>query len=244
MNRRSFHRAVAAGAVSSVLSNRNASGQSAPANPAWPREVAGIRTVDSKYAKLALETLVHDSPAFLVNHAARTFYFGALVGQAQKMKFDMELLFLACALHDLGLTEAHMGPLPFEIQGAEAAKRILTAAGLEAEKAEIVWDGIAMHPLAISGFKRPEIALVSAGAGADVLGGGLDELSKDHVSAVLAAFPRLGFKGQFVKTCAHVVERYPRGAGRTFMMDIGQREVPSFKVRNICDAIAAAPFAD
>jgi len=31
---------------------------------------------------------------------------------------------------------------------------------------------------------------------------------------------------------------------RTFMRDIGEREVPSFKVKNICDSIEQAPFAE
>jgi len=210
----------------------------------WPREVAGIRIVDSRYATLAMRTLIGDSPAWLVNHAARTFYFGALYGESQKLKFDSELLFLACALHDLGLTEAHMGELPFEIQGAEAAKKLLSEAGLGADKVEIVWDGIAMHPSAIGGFKQPEISLVGEGAAIDVVGADLDTLPKERVAAVLAAFPRLGFKRRFVEGCASVVRRYPRGAGRSFMRDIGEREVLSFKPRNICDAITQAPFAE
>ena len=218
--------------------------QSASAQASWPSEVAGVRTVDSRFATLAIRTLTSDSPAYLVNHAARTFYFGALIGRAQKKKFDAELLFLASALHDLGLTDAHMGALPFELQSAEAARHLLASAGLAPQKIEVVWDGIAMHPYAMSDFKRPEISLVAAGAGADVAGGGLDQLSKEQIAAVVAAFPRLGFKREFVRSCAHVVERYPRGAGRSFMRDIGEREVASFKPRNICDVIDQAPFTE
>jgi hypothetical protein len=105
-------------------------------------------------------------------------------------------------------------------------------------------DAIAMHPLAISEFKRPEIALVVAGASADVLGVDLDKVESSKVAEVLGAFPRLAFKREFVRICANVVQRYPQGATRTFMRDIGERRVTSFHVRNICDSIEQAPFAE
>ena len=210
----------------------------------WPTEVAGVRIKKNATISLAIQELRNTSPRVLVNHAARTFYFGALIGYANKNNFDAEILFLACLLHDLGLTEAHMGPLPFEIQGAEVARRLLLAAGLNASSAEVVWDAIAMHPLAISGFKRPEIALVAAGASADVLGAGLGKVDPSQVAEVLEAFPRLDFKREFVRSCANVVQQYPQGATRTFMRDIGERQVPSFHVKNICDSIEQAPFAE
>ena len=210
----------------------------------WPAEVAGVRIKTNAIISLAIQELRNTSPAVLVNHAARTFYFGALIGYANKNNFEAETLFLACMLHDLGLTEAHMGPLPFEIQGAEVARRLLLAAGLNASSAEVVWDAIAMHPLAISGFKRPEIQLVAAGASADVLGAGLDKVDPSQVAEVLEAFPRLDFKREFVRSCANVVQQYPQGATRTFMRDIGERQVTSFHVKNICDSIEQAPFAE
>jgi hypothetical protein len=255
MNRREFMEMVVAG-TASVLSEGGASAAATggaevrAAPPAaggrtpWPREVAGVRSVDSDLAALAVRTLTGTSPDFLVNHAARTFYFGALIGRARKKTFDPELLFLGCVLHDLGLTEAHMGPLPFEVQGAEAARNILQPAGLPPEKVEVVWDAIAMHPFKMAEFKRPEIALVAAGAEADVVGTALDLLGKEQVAGILAAFPRLDFKRRFVGRCAGVVERYPRGATRSFMRDVGEREVASFKPRNICDSIQAAPFQE
>jgi hypothetical protein len=209
----------------------------------WPREIAGIRVADSKLTRTAAEVLLDSSPAFLVNHAMRTFFFGALIGQRQKLSFDGELLFLACALHDLGLTPKYGGALPFEIQGAQAARRILSSAGLTAENSQIVWDGIAMHPHRMAEFKQAEISLVAVGAGADVVGG-IEELPEADVKAILSAFPRLQFKQRFVQTCAEIANKYPGAAKRTFMRDIAERTNPTFKAENICDAIAAAPFSE
>ena len=67
-------------------------------------------------------------------------------------------------------------------------------------------------------------------------------IKKADVNEVVRAFPRLKFKGEFVKTCASVVRQHPRGASRGFMRDIGERYVPDFHPPNICDAITQAPF--
>lgn len=170
--------------------------------------------------------------------------FGSLVGRALALKFDSEVLYVACILHDLGLTARFEGDLPFEIQGAEAAKRFLSDHGFPASRAEIVWDGIAMHASLIGHYKQPEIRLVGEGAGADVIGPDPGQISKGEVDEILAAFPRRRFKSSFVTTCADVVRRHPAGASRSFMRDIGERRVEGFHPRNICDLIEKAPFAE
>ena len=209
-----------------------------------PRVVAGVRLVDSKVAKEATELSRTVSPPYLFNHAVRTYLFGSLVGRALKQSFDEELLYLACLMHDLGLTEKYEGDLPFEIQGAEAAKHFLEELAYEKAKVGVVWDGIAMHPLFIGQYKQPEIALVGEGAGADVLGPDSSQISKAEVDEVLSAFPRLKFNDAFVKTCADVVRKHPRSASRTFMRDIGERYVSDYHPRNFCDLMQKSPFGE
>lgn len=147
-------------------------------------------------------------------------------------------------MYDLGLTERFEGDLPFEIQGAEAAKHFLEENAYARDRAGIVWEGIAMHASPIGQYKQPEIALVGAGAGADVLGPDSSQIKSAEVSEILKAFPRLGFKQSFVKTCADVIRKHPRGASRSFMRDIRERYVPEFHPTNFCDQIAAAPFSE
>src|SRR5260370_8228145 len=127
-----------------------------------PKTVAGIALVDSKMARLATELARDTSPEYLFNHAARTFLFGALIGNASNLKFDSEILYLACILHDLGLTERFAGPLPFEIQGAQAARPFLTENGLQIDQANIVSDVIAMHASAIPSFKQSDTPLATS----------------------------------------------------------------------------------
>ncbi len=158
---------------------------------------------------------------------------------------DDELLFLACILHDLGLTERHMGDGPFQINSADAASALMQRHAVPKDRIDVVWDGIALHPYGeIASRKQPEIAMVSSGAGTDVVGYALECFSREDVNAILAAFPRRHFKSAFVRTCAEVVRRHPDGARHSFMQDIGERCVAGFHPPNICDAIAAAPFRE
>jgi hypothetical protein len=206
--------------------------------------VAGVRLVDSEIAKLATDFSRSVSPPYLFNHAVRTFLFGSLVGRALGQKFDEEILYLACVLHDLGLTERFQGDAPFEIQGAEAARLFLDAHSYAKAKIGIVWDGIAMHVSPIGQFKQPEIALVGEGAGADVVQPDFSRIKKSDAEEIVKAFPRLKFKDAFVKTCADVVRKHPLGASNSFMRDVRERYVPEFHATNFCDRIAQAPFSE
>ena len=226
-----------------VRGNRSASEARTEATP-LPAVVAGVRLVDSKIARNAIGLAQSVYASYLFNHAIRTFLLGSLVGRALGQHFDAELLFLACILHDLGLTERFQGDLPFEIQGAEAAKHFLEENAYTSERTETVWDGIAMHASAIGQFKQPEIALVGEGAGADVLGPDFSQIRTADVDQILKAFPRLGFKVAFVQTCGEVVRKHPRSASRSFMRDIGERYVQGFHPHNFCDLLDEAPFPD
>ena len=109
----------------------------------------------------------------------------------------------------------------------------------------VVWDAVALHTSGgIVERKRPEIALVSAGAGADVAGFGVAQLPSEAVAQVIAAFPRMGFKKAYQKVLAEIVARKPETAPFTFLAEIGERHVPGFKATNFCDLMDAAPFTD
>ena len=209
-----------------------------------PPLVAGIRLVDSKIARRAVELAHLSYPPYLFNHAIRTFLLGSLAGRARTQRFDEEILFLACILHDLGLTERFQGDLPFEIQGAEAAKHFLEKSAYKPAGVETVWDGIAMHASAIGQFKRPEIALVGEGAGIDVLGPDFSRIKKTDVAEVVKAFPRMGFKVAFVQTCGEGVRSHAQSSSRSFMRDIGERYVQNFHPHNFCDLLAQSPFSE
>ena len=252
VNRRTFLQGAAGLAIGAELLAGDANVQSSatrtpsqtPAATTLPVAVAGVPLADSEIARAATDLGREAYPPYLFNHAARTFLLGALVGRALRLDFDPEVLYLACMLHDLGLTARFEGQLPFELQGAQAAREFLHSHSYDAAKTEVVWDGIAMHPSLMAQFKQPEIRLVAEGAAADVVGPDTSLISHARVDEVLAAFPRLQFKTAFLKTCAGVVSRHPGGATRSFMRDVGERMVPDFHPRNFCDVVAKAPFPE
>ncbi|HMD15043.1 MAG TPA: HD domain-containing protein [Terriglobales bacterium] len=246
MNRREAIRGLGALALGVVTQRAASAGPAAvqPTTPPLPSIVAGVRLVDSEIATCAAELSRNVSPPYLFNHAVRTFLFASLTGRALGQKFDEEVLYLACILHDLGLTERFEGDTPFEIQGAETAKHFLEEHAYAKEKIGIVWDGIAMHPSAIGQYKQPEIALVGQGAAADVIEPDFSQIQKSDVEEIVKAFPRLKFKEEFVKTCADVVRKHPRGASNSFMRDIRDRYAPEFHPRNFCDRVEQAPFQE
>jgi hypothetical protein len=208
-------------------------------------EIGGVRIPDSKLCVAATDYARQVSEPFLFNHVMRTYLFGAIAGRKGSRSYDSELFYLGAVLHDLGLTESAPRQTRFEVDGADAAKAFLTGQGLAEDKAELVWEAIALHTTyAVPPRKAPEIALVQLGAGIDVGVVPLDLVSPKVVDAVLEAYPRLGFKQAIIEALAKQAE----GGGMRVLPDIvadaAARRDPAFRRANICDAIEHAPFAE
>src|SRR3954470_13492786 len=145
----------------------------APESWPIPQEVAGVKLPDSTLAREATDFTRALSAPVVFNHVMRTYLFGELLGRAKGLEFDSELFYLGALLHDLGLTERFMGQQRFELDGADAAAEFLKDKGVPQKSVEVVWDAVALSTSrGIVARKRPEIALVNAGAVADVIGFG------------------------------------------------------------------------
>ncbi|MEO3747048.1 HD domain-containing protein [Plantactinospora sp. B5E13] len=136
-----------------------------------------------------------EDPA-IFNHSMRTYLYGRFLGEQQGLRpdrdYDDELLFVGCLLHDAGLSRDGNGDQPFDLDGADLAARFLTEQGLAQEKVAVVWDAIALHThYDIAIRKRPEIALVSAGAGFDLGPDGSYPLPAGYADRIHAVLPRL-----------------------------------------------------
>src|SRR5688572_33139930 len=104
-------------------------------------DLAAIRIPDSGLCKSAGELLASASEPWLVNHCLRTFLWAAILGRKGQHRFDEELLFVASALHDLGLTSAGAQLSPtsaecFAVEGAFAAEKFLAKYGLDHRRQE------------------------------------------------------------------------------------------------------------
>src|SRR5262249_38550981 len=144
----------------------------------------------------ATELLRELESPLLFAHSLRVYLFGSLRGRHRGLTVDAELLYLGAVFHDFGLTPRYRSrDHRFEIDSANTARQFLRTNGVDESQIGIVWDAIALHTTPeIPWHKRPEIALVTGGVEADVLGDGLNEISPGDRDAVLAAYPRIDLK--------------------------------------------------
>lgn len=209
-----------------------------------PDVIAGIRIPDSKLAREATELLRELGSPLLFAHSLRVYLFGSLRGRHRGLSVDSELLYIGAVFHDFGLTPKHRSQdHRFEIDSANTAREFLRASGVDATQIEVVWDAIALHTTPeIPWHKRPEIALVTGGVEADVLGDGLTEISAGDREAVLAAFPRIDFKQGIVQAFGAGFAFKPATTFGTMNSDVLARTCPDFRPTNFCDLIAANPL--
>ncbi len=162
-------------------------------------------TPDTTLTRAADALLATTSPTVLVNHCKRTFIFATALLKHFSV-YDVEALYVASMLHDLGFTPSYEdGVTPFERHGAQAAADALRALDADPEFVSLVQDAIALHlEVATAKDPRPEVAGVSLGAAVDVIG-----LRIDRVPPAVVA---------------EALERFPRGDLKPFLIEALQRE--------------------
>jgi hypothetical protein len=219
-----------------------AKAQSTGSRNTLPSEIVGVRVPDTALAKAVTALVREASSEPLFNHVARTYVFGSKLGEARNLKFDPELFFFAAMMHDLGLTEKYMADARFEVDGADAAAKILREHQYPEAKIDIAWQAIALHSsMEIPARMRPEIALVHLGAFMD---GGMNanQLPRDFFDGVFAALPRLNSRANFIKELGAVLRKKPHTAYLAFQRDIALRTIPGYHPPNFVDMQPPAPF--
>jgi HD domain len=233
---------VAVATAGLVSAATEAKAQSTPDRKTLPPEIVGVRVPDSALA-LTVTALVREaSPEPLFNHVVRSYVFGTKIGEARKLKFDPELLFLAAMMHDLGLTEKYMADARFEVDGADAAAKILRDHQYPEAKIDVAWQAIALHStMEIPDRMLPEIALVHLGVFMD---GGLNakQFPRGFFDEVFAALPRLNNRANLIKDIGAVLRKKPHTAYLAFEKDIALRTIPNYNPPNFVDIQPPAPF--
>lgn len=85
-------------------------------------------------------------PRTILNHSFRVYMFARWLAQKEGSPLaNNELLFVACILHDLGASHSHDGPQRFEVEGADAAAKLIRDYGMSEAQAHEVWVAIAIH---------------------------------------------------------------------------------------------------
>jgi HD domain len=201
---------------------------------------------DSLLAKEATEILREYSSDLLFNHSVRVYLFAAEQGRQQKLRFDAELLYVAAAFHDLGLSKKFSSQNErFEVDGANAARQFLSAHNLPQEQVQTVWEAIALHTTpGIPQYMRSEIALLSSGVALDVLGNGFDQFPSVLREQIVAKYPRKHFKEDFIQAYFAGFAHKPGTTYGTVNAGICERYIPGYRSPNASDLIAASPFPD
>jgi hypothetical protein len=202
--------------------------------------VADVRVPDSKLAKAATELVRDTESDLLFHHSSRVYYFGALAGLRQKLKFDSELLYIGAMFHDMGLTKKYSSATErFEVDSATAARDFLRQHGIDEAKIDLVWDAIALHTTpGIPRHKKPEVALVTAGVDMDVLGIGYLDVPEADREAVVKAHPRGDhFKEKIIQAFHDGFCHKPETTWGTMNDDVLALLDPKFKRANFCSII-------
>jgi hypothetical protein len=136
---------------------------------------------------------------------------------------DEEAAFCGAVLHDLGLVPAYLGENRFEVDGADAARKFCAKHQLSPERADLVWEAIALHTsTGIASRMAAEIALVHLGAGLDLFGFCLDQVPPQVVEDVLDKYPRLNFKAEFRNLLVEHCRRNPAVQILTWTDDVAR----------------------
>ncbi|CAM3373771.1 HD domain-containing protein [Kibdelosporangium persicum] len=183
-------------------------GSPAAAQPDAPAPAqANLSFPSTRLTREARHLVSRTQETYLRNHSLRSFLFARAAaeqaGQQPGQDYDVELTFLICALHDMGLTASASSNQRFEVAGADFAAQFLEQRGVTDSRVDTVWDAIALHTSptyqASPVFRRrraPEIGIAIDGIGIDVVGinaiGGPDTLPPGYVDRVHAVYPRLG----------------------------------------------------
>ncbi|MEU0507498.1 HD domain-containing protein [Nocardia sp. NPDC005998] len=208
--------------------------------------IAGVAIPDRRLVTEATELVRSSAPPLLFHHSRRVYLFGMLQGQRRGLQPDPELLYVGAMFHDLGLTDTYRSTTQrFEVDGADEARRFLTAHGIDDDAAQRVWTAIALHTTpGIPEHMAPEIALVTAGVETDVLGIGYHDLDPGDIQAVTAAHPRPDFKKQILAAFTNGFGDRPETTFGTVNADVLAHFQPGFTRPDFVDVIEASPWPE
>ncbi|MEV4466152.1 HD domain-containing protein [Micromonospora echinofusca] len=163
---------------------------------------ADLAFPSTRLAREAIRLIEDAQEAYLRNHSLRSFLFAreaaALAGRRPGRDYDEEVVFLICALHDMGLTGHANSDQRFEMDGADFAARFLEERGVTDRRVDTVWDAIAMHTTrsfrdspVFQRRRPPEIGIAQTGIGIDLMGTN-SPVPPAYAERVHRRHPRLG----------------------------------------------------
>jgi hypothetical protein len=146
-------------------------------------------------AREAMQLLTRSASPSIANHGILSYLFARLAADERGLRsgrdYDAELLFCACALHDIGVTAAFDKGQRFEVNGADAAAELLRRHGTAEKEVDLVWQAIALNTSPGIVERRGTLcALTLAGVAIDF---GIDApfVTDETAASIHRAYPRL-----------------------------------------------------
>ncbi|MFC9433581.1 HD domain-containing protein [Nocardia sp. NPDC057030] len=175
-------------------------------------DFAGLRLPDSALARAA-ETEARESLSIHVRaHSYRTYFFGRVLADLDGARYDDELVYVACLLHDLHLEHPTPGSC-FAVTGAERAARFVAAAGATPARTQAIATAITTHITPGNGNDDLSIPgrFIYAGASADVIGARISELDPTWVTELCRLHPRHNFSTHMINALTNEAKAMPQG---------------------------------
>jgi hypothetical protein len=145
----------------------------------------------------------------------------------------------------IGRAIEYAGPLRFEVEGANAARKFAQGEGVDGRRAQLIWDGVALNSTPSLGLhKEIEVSLCTTGIGLDWGGWGYESLPASLITEIVDAFPRLEMKQRFARDVCRVVETRPTTTYDNFARDFGVRFVPGYESPSAVDLLMSSPFKE
>src|SRR6201993_3119802 len=262
MHRRAFLNACATAAAGAIAVNSQLSeravAQSADEQPTFrrPKTILPVPTPspqfqqveagvpDTQLTREAAGLLREFSTPVLINHSHRVFFWANEMGRQTGQKFDVELLFICAAFHDLGLLKKFSSATDrFEVDSANAVREFLTNHNIPDARIQVAWDAISLHTTpGIAAYKPIEVELVYNGVAVDSLGIGYERIPPDLRKKVVAQFPRVNFKQEIAKAFFEGVGYRPQTTEGTCNEDLCSQFIRNYKHSNFYEQIINSPF--
>ncbi|MFJ9774696.1 HD domain-containing protein [Kitasatospora sp. NPDC101157] len=157
------------------------------------------------------------------NHSIRSYLFARMVadrlGLAAGRDYQDDLLFAACAMHDLGLASDGPHSQRFEVEGADRAVSFLTDRGVSSADADQVWQAIALHTSPGIAERRGTLCVlvregVTLDFGGRVGANHVDAVTDEQADAVHTAYPRLDMIRSLTDAIVAQAAKDPKNAPR------------------------------
>jgi len=199
---------------------------------------------DTQLAREATGLLHEFSTLLLFNHSHRVFFWANELGLQTGQKFDVELLFVCAAFHDLGLLERFSSADDrFEVDGANAVRQFLEHHDVPAARIQVAWDAISLHTTpGIFAYKPIEVELLYNAVGLDVLGIGYDQFPRSVRESVVVRFPRVNFKQEIAMAFLRGIEHKTLTTVGTCNEDICSHFIRNYRRSNFYEQIRDSSF--